>query len=82
MFKKIWENEKFWSGIGYLTLAMYIFGQIAVGYWYLLAQFVYLVSNILGTVRDFALSLPTANKVRDIAFTAITAGLIVIWFVK
>lgn len=82
MLKKIWKNEKFWSGIGYSTLAMCIFGQIAVGYWYLLAQFVYLVSNILGTVRDFALDLPMANKVRDIAFTAITAGLIVIWFVK
>lgn len=73
---------KFWEGIGYLTLALCIIGQITVGKWYLLAQSVYLAANISGVLRDFALKLPTANKVRDIAFTAITIALIILFAVK
>lgn len=76
--KSLWTNDSFWELIGYITLALCIFGQITVGYWYLLAQFVYLISNVLGVIRDYALNLPRANKVRDFAFTAITLGLIVI----
>ena len=78
MFKKLWQSNAFWEGIGYFTLALCIFGQIAVGYIYLVAQFGYLVANALGVTRDFALNLPNANKVRDVVFTAITIGLIVI----
>lgn len=77
MLKKIWENEKVWSFIGYFTLALCVFGQITVGYMYLVAQVAYLVSNALGVIRDFALRLPTANKVRDVVFTGITVALIV-----
>ena len=76
--KKLWKANWFWETIGYFTLALCIFGQIAVGYAYMLAQIGYLVANVLSVVRDFALDLPRANKVRDIAFTAITLGLIVI----
>lgn len=76
--KKLWTNNAFWEIIGYLTLALCIFGQIAVGYLYITAQIAYLLANGLGVVRDFALKLPTANKVRDIVFTAITVALIVI----
>ena len=72
----------FWETIGYLTLALCIIGQITVGKWYLLAQSAYLIANICGVFRDFALRLPSANKVRDIAFTAITIGLIIIFLVK
>lgn len=82
MLNKIWKSNKTWEFIGYFTLALCIFGQIAVGYIYLVAQFAYLVANALGVVRDFALDLPRANKVRDIVFTAITIGLMVIYFVK
>ena len=78
MLKKLWENKIFWECIGYITLALCVFGQIAVGYWYMVAQFAYLISNIAAVVRDFALKLPPANKVRDIVFTAITVALIVI----
>lgn len=74
---KLWKNNTFWEGIGYFTLALCIFGQITVGTWYLLAQFGYLISNVLGVARDFALNLPKANKVRDVVFTAITIALIV-----
>ena len=74
----IWKNNLFWECVGYFTLALCIFGQITVGSWYLLAQFAYLVANVCGVVRDFALELPSANKVRDIVFTAITIALIVV----
>ena len=75
---KLWKSNAFWEGIGYFTLALCIFGQITVGTWYLLAQFGYLIANALGVARDFALNLPKANKVRDLAFSAITLGLIVV----
>ena len=74
--KKLWKNNTFWEIVGYSTLALCIFGQIAVGYVYLVAQVAYLIANTLGVIRDFALDLPRANKVRDIVFTAITLALI------
>lgn len=77
-FKKIFNSNAFWEIVGYVTLALCIFGQIAVGYIYLVAQFAYLVANLASVVRDFKLELPMANKVRDVVFTAITVGLIVI----
>ena len=64
--------------IGYITLALCILGQVIVGKWYMFAQCLYLVSNIASTIRDFALKLPRANKVREVAFTAITAALIIV----
>lgn len=76
--KKLWTNKTFWEIMGYTTLALCVFGQITVGYWYMVAQCGYLISNIVSVVRDFALGLPTANKVRDIVFTAITLALIII----
>lgn len=76
------QNKVLWEVIGYVGLAMCIFGQITVGYWYLLAQCVYLVANVASVIRSFALGLPSANKVKDVVFTAITCGLIVIYFIK
>lgn len=76
--KNLWKNEIFWEIIGYLGLALCIFGQVAIGWFYLLAQFAYLIANISGVIRDFALNLPSSNKVRDIAFSAITLALILI----
>lgn len=76
--KKLWKNNTFWEIVGYSTLALCIFGQIAVGYVYLVAQGAYLIANVFSVVRDFALDLPRANKVRDVVFTGITLALIVI----
>ncbi len=76
--KKLWNNNTFWEVIGYTTLALCIFGQISAGYVYLIAQGAYLLANVLGVIRDFALNLPRANKVRDVVFTGITLALIVI----
>lgn len=74
--KKLWNNKIFWEVIGYVTLVLCLFGQISAGYIYLVAQIAYLIANILGIVRDFALKLPTANKVRDVVFAGITIALI------
>lgn len=76
--KNLWKNEIFWEVVGYVGLALCIFGQVAIGWFYLLAQFAYLIANITGVVRDFALDLPQANKIKDIVFSAITIALIVI----
>lgn len=72
------KTKVIWETVGYITLALCIFGQIAVGSIYLVAQSAYLIANVASVVRDYALDLPTANKVRDIFFTAITVALIVI----
>jgi hypothetical protein len=79
--KKLWHNNIFWEGIGYFTLALLVFGQIAVGYIYLTAQIVYLTANLLCVVRDIAIKLPRANLVKDICFSAITCGLIAIYII-
>ena len=72
------QKNLIWEIVGYITLALCIFGQIAVGYMYIIAQCAYLVANFASVVRDFKLELPMANKVRDIVFTAITIALIAI----
>ena len=72
------KKEMIWEIVGYVGLALCIFGQVAIGWFYLLAQFAYLIANVSGVVRDFVLDLPQANKVKDIAFTAITLGLIIV----
>ena len=48
----------------------------------MLGQGAYLVGNVLNVVRDFKLSRPAADKVKNVCFTAITIGLIVIYFIK
>ena len=72
------KKQTSWEIIGYMGLALCIFGQVAIGWFYLLAQFAYLIANVSGVIRDFALDLPPSNKVRDIAFSAITLALILI----
>ncbi|MBQ8793092.1 MAG: hypothetical protein IJZ62_05940 [Clostridia bacterium] len=67
--------------LGYVGLILCVVGQITVGYWYLVAQVVYLVANITSVIRDFALGLPNANKVKDVVFTGITVGLIIVYLV-
>ena len=76
------KKETIWEIVGYIGLALCVFGQSAIGWVYLVAQCAYLLANISGVVRDFALKLPNANKVKDIVFTAITLALIVIRIVS
>lgn len=77
--KALWHNLAFWEGIGYLSLALLVFAQIAVGYLYLTAQIVYLITNLTCVIRDVAITLPKSNLVKDIVFSAISAALIAIY---
>lgn len=71
--RKVWEN------LQYLNLALTIAGQILIGGSYMLGQSVWLVANIIALARDFTLQRPTADKVRDAAMTALTAGLMIFY---
>ena len=76
------KQKLIWETVGYITLALCIFGQIAVGYTYLIAQGAYLIANIMSVIRDFKMGLPTANKTKDVVFSAITIALIVIFIIR
>ena len=82
ILRKVWNSNLAWEIVGYVSLLLCVFGQIAVGYAYMVAQGGYLVANVASVVRDFKLGLPPANKVKDICFTAITIGLMVIYAIK
>ena len=72
--RKVWENLQY---LKYLNLARTIAGQVIIGGSYMLGQGVWLVANIIALARDFTLQRPTADKVRDAAMTALTAGLMI-----
>lgn len=71
--KKFYEEY-----LGYSIMVMLVIAQCVVGEWFLLGQIIYLISNIANVIRDFALVRPTADKVKNILFSAITIGLILI----
>lgn len=71
--RKVWEN------LQYLNLAMTIAGQVVIGGSYLLGQGVWLVANCIAVIRDVVLKRPAADVVKDVAMTALTAGLIVFY---
>lgn len=71
--RKVWEN------LQYINLAMTIAGQVVIGGSYLLGQGVWLIANIIAVARDIALHRPAADIVKDVAMTALTAGLIVFY---
>lgn len=67
-----------WENLQLLVLALTIIGQITVGIWFLVGQGIWFISNIITVVRDFVLKRPAADKIKNIALTAITAGLIIL----
>ena len=74
--KKIVENAQ------YITLALLIIAQCVVGGNFYLGQGIYLAANVISVFRCFALERPAADKVKDIACTAVTVGLIVFNLLK
>lgn len=72
------KKDIFWEIVGYISLFGCVIGQVIVGYWYIFAQCVYLFCNLSMTFRSFALRQQRADKVKNITFTAITLGLIII----
>ena len=68
-----------WTQAQYLNLALTIAGQVVIGGSYLLGQGVWLVANCIAVIRDVVLKRPAADVVRDVAMTALTAGLMVFY---
>ena len=68
---------KAWGCVAYVCLALTIIGQILTASDVLVAQLVWLVSNLLFVARDFALQRPTSDKVKDVAMLGLTIGLVI-----
>lgn len=72
---KVWEN------LQYCVLIMSIAGQVLTNiptWGILIAQSVWLIANVIATVRDFKLKRPTADKVKNGCLTGVTIGLVVL----
>ena len=70
--------RKMWENLQYLNLALTVAGQVLVVY-YLIGQTIWLVANCIAVIRDVVLKRPAADVVKDVAMTALTAGLIVFY---
>ena len=75
-------KQKFWEIIGYISLVGLIIGQITIGFNFWIGQTAYLISNIIITIRCFAIKQNTSDKIKNIALTAICIGIIIIKGVK
>ena len=75
-------ENKIWDNVGYIVMGLLLIGQVTVGWIFMIGQGAYLVGNILNVVRDFKLGRPKADKVKNICFTAITLGLIILYIFK
>ena len=71
-------KKKFWEIIGYISLAGLIIGQITIGFSFWIGQIAYLISNIIITIRCFAIKQNTSDKVKNIALTAICIGIMIV----
>ena len=80
--KKINTNriETFFINLQYLYLALTILGQIPMGIGYIIGQSCFLTANVFTLTRDFVLHRPTPDKVKNCCRTALTLGLILIYF--
>ena len=72
MKKKLWEIN------GYISIAGLIIGQITIGFSFWIGQIAYLISNIIITIRCFAIKQNTSDKVKNIALTAICIGIMIV----
>lgn len=70
------------ENLQYLTLALLIVAQCVVGANFWIGQSIYLLANVISVYRCFALCRPSADKVKDIACTAVTIGLMVFNLLK
>ena len=73
----IWAQV--WTQAQYLNLALTIAGQCIVGASFLIGQGVWLVANCIAVIRDVVLKRPAADVIKDVAMTALTAGLIAVY---
>lgn len=67
---------RLFENLQYVTLALTIIGQIAIGGSYLVGQGCWLVANLISVSRCFVLKRPMADTIKESALTALTFGLI------
>ena len=72
------EKEKFWENSMYAVIVLLVIGQITVGWLFYVGQGAYLIGNIINVLRDFKMNRPKADKIKNLLFTAITIGLIML----
>lgn len=73
------ENKKNFD-ILYIAMILTIVGQCVVGKSFYFGQFAFLIANVIYLCRDFVLRRPRADKIKNICFTGITLGVILIEF--
>lgn len=69
-----------WENIQLGCLALTIFGQVVIGASFFLGQGMWLIANLVALIRDFVLGRPAADKIKNASLAAITAGIIVAYF--
>ena len=72
------EKEKFWENSMYAVIVLLVIGQITVGWLFYVGQGAYLIGNIISVLRDFKIDRPKADKIKNLLFTAITIGIIML----
>ena len=72
------EKEKFWENSMYAVIVLLVIGQITVGWLFYVGQSAYFIGNIINVLRDFKMNRPKADKIKNLLFTAITIGLIML----
>ena len=76
--RKVRHHVKFVENLQLLGLALTIIGQVLVRFdLALVAQSIWLAANVIALGRDFYLYRPAADKIKNAALTALTAGLII-----
>lgn len=75
---EVWGLSRVWEWAAYVCLALTVAGQVLTACNVLVAQWVWLVSNLLFVARDVALKRPTADKVKDVSMLALTIGMVII----
>jgi len=76
------KENIFWEIFGYITILMVVVGQVIVGWVYVAGQCCFVVGNSISTIRCFKIQLPTADKVKNICFLAISISLVIVGLVK
>ena len=71
------QGGKFMEWVAYACLALTVAGQVLTACNVLVAQWVWLVSNLLLVARDIALERPTADIVKDGSMLLITIGMVI-----
>lgn len=79
--RKETARRRVWENLQYAGLALTIAGQVVIGPMWILGQALWLIANGIAVARDFCLSRPMADKVKDVGLTALTLGLIVASFI-